>query len=288
MIDWTADTIANAVARVTSVHTLRACLCAAAITATGCTQNAYTLKKQVDQLQTQQTQLAQRNQELQTRANTLDQGNQELEMQLAQSKQQSQRLEDHLGLLREQLKSTSTQLAQIMGEKNITEQKAQAMVASAKRRADAVITPNNSLVESLPAINLPGVEVRQDGDVVRIELPADRLFEAGTARLTIGAGMLIDGVAAEVARNYAGQMIGIEGHTDSDTLLGSSWSTSHQLSVSRAAAVHDYLVSRGRLKADHLFIVGHGSNHPVVSNATLAGKERNRRVELVIYPETRK
>ena len=33
------------------------------------------------------------------------------------------------------------------------------------------------------------------------------------------------------------------------------------------------------------FVVGHGSNHPVVSNATPAGKERNRRVELVVYPE---
>ena len=34
-----------------------------------------------------------------------------------------------------------------------------------------------------------------------------------------------------------------------------------------------------------MFIVGHGANQPVVSNATAAGKARNSRVELVIYPE---
>ncbi len=34
-----------------------------------------------------------------------------------------------------------------------------------------------------------------------------------------------------------------------------------------------------------MFIVGHGSDHPVVSNATAAGKEPNDRVELVVYPE---
>ena len=34
-----------------------------------------------------------------------------------------------------------------------------------------------------------------------------------------------------------------------------------------------------------LLIVGHGSTHPVVSNATSAGKARNARVEVVVYPE---
>jgi outer membrane protein OmpA-like peptidoglycan-associated protein len=34
-----------------------------------------------------------------------------------------------------------------------------------------------------------------------------------------------------------------------------------------------------------MFVAGHGGNHPVVSNATAAGRERNRRIELVIYPE---
>ena len=39
------------------------------------------------------------------------------------------------------------------------------------------------------------------------------------------------------------------------------------------------------IKPEQLFVVGHGANHPVVSNGTLEGKQRNRRVELVIYPD---
>ena len=50
-------------------------------------------------------------------------------------------------------------------------------------------------------------------------------------------------------------------------------------------ALYDYLATRTRLKPQQLFVVGHGANHPVVSNGTPAGKDRNRRVELVIYPE---
>ena len=39
------------------------------------------------------------------------------------------------------------------------------------------------------------------------------------------------------------------------------------------------------MRPQQLFLVAHGSNHPVVSNASLQGKARNRRVELVVYPE---
>ncbi len=37
--------------------------------------------------------------------------------------------------------------------------------------------------------------------------------------------------------------------------------------------------------AKQLFVIGHGANHPVVSNATKSGQARNRRIELVVYPE---
>ncbi len=52
-------------------------------------------------------------------------------------------------------------------------------------------------------------------------------------------------------------------------------------------AVYEVLTGSMRLRAEQLFVVGHGSNHPVVSNATPEGKQRNRRVELVVYPEKR-
>ena len=99
------------------------------------------------------------------------------------------------------------------------------------------------------------------------------------------AGSLLDSVAAEVARAYPDQTIGIEGHTDSDFVRTPQGIDNQQISTARATAVYQYLVTRGQIAAGRLFIVGHGSNHPVVSNATAAGKARNSRVELVIYPE---
>ena len=49
--------------------------------------------------------------------------------------------------------------------------------------------------------------------------------------------------------------------------------------------VFDFLTTRTPLSDRQMFLVAHGANHPVVSNATAAGRQRNRRVECVIYPE---
>ncbi len=251
----------------------------------GCAQNPYALQNQIAASQQSQAQLAQRNQELQSKATSLDQDNQEIQTQLAQTQKQSKLMQDQILVLREQLGSTTSQLAQTRQDKQLVERNSQAIMASTKRRTGATITPNNSLKQSLPALNIPGVEIRQDGDVVRIELATDRLFNPGTAQIRSDAAQLLDGVAAEVERTYAEQMIGVEGHTDNTPPPAPPFNSPHQYSLAQAMAVFDYLTARSHLRPNQLFLAGHGANHPVVSNATATGQARNRRVELVIYPD---
>lgn len=259
-------------------------LCGLLLVLAGCTQNPYLLQGQNQTLQQQQLALQQRNRELESRASTLDQDNQELQTLLAQARQEGKLLQDQLAAVRDQLSSATSQLAQLREDKQLTEKQAEAMVAAARRRSGAVITANSSLRKNLPAVNFPGVEVRPDGDVIRVELPSSRLFVPGGASLLPASSVLIDGVAAEIARAYPGQIVGVEGHTDSDSLRGGA-AADQQLSIARAMAVYQHLLSRGSLSSTQLFVVGHGGNHPVVSNATPQGKARNNRIELVIYPD---
>ncbi len=236
-------------------------------------------------LQQQQIALSQRNTELQTRALALDKDNQELQSMLGQSQQQSRLLEDQVAALRDQLGSTTSQLAKVKEQTPPGDHRPEAWTVSAKPQAAAKITANNSLKSQLPAIEIPGVQARADGDVVRIEIPSSRLFSPGTARLLPEASPLLDTVAADIVRLYPDQIVGIEGHTDNDAASAGKWQNNHQLSIGEALAVYDYISLRSRLQPGQLFVVGHGPNHPIVSNGTVAGKERNRRVELVIYPE---
>ena len=57
------------------------------------------------------------------------------------------------------------------------------------------------------------------------------------------------------------------------------------LAAAQATAVFNQLTQRNRLPADQLKILAHGPTQPLASNANTAGQAKNRRIELVIYPE---
>jgi flagellar motor protein MotB len=253
----------------------------------GCAENSFVMKGQLDKYQQQQTALTSQNQQLQTRATALDRDNQELSAQLAQLRQQAKVTDDQLAAMREQLRSTTAQLAQSKTEKDASTKKVDALQASMRRQGGVSIAPNNSFLQTLPALNLPAGHVRRDGDVIRVAMPGRELFETGSSNIKPDGVNLVVNAANELIRLYPAQIIGVEGYTDTDQIVGGQWKNNHELSVARALAVYNVLVTRTRLQPTQLFIVGHGSNQPMVSNATLEGKETNRRVELVVYPEKR-
>lgn len=229
--------------------------------------------------------LAQQAQEWQRRAAQLDKDNQDLETRLAQSLQQLNLLKEEVVATRDQLRSTTQQLKASLAENDSLQKRTNALAASVQRRTGAEIRPNNSLLRDLAVQHLPGVHVRQDVDLIRIELPSDQLFQTGTTTLRPGGAELVRAAVADVARHYPGHIVGIEGHTDGGSLAPSQAGGQIPLTVSQAAVVYDLIARERRIAQEQLFVVGHGSNHPVVSNATEAGRTRNRRIELVVYPE---
>ncbi|MEM9186638.1 MAG: OmpA family protein [Planctomycetota bacterium] len=242
----------------------------------------------------QQQALAQQQQQIQQRATQLDLDNQELESLLAQTRQQSQLMRDQVAALQDQLRATTDQLTVAQKEKVDLEERTQALLASAQTSAAMpsgrpgvpAIQANNTLLRPLRVTRRPGVAARQDGDVIRVSLPSDQLFPPGAARLSLGAEQLVRNVAADLLTNYPEQIIGIEGHTDGAPVSTPNYPTSHHLSVAQATAVYEAFRRTTGAPAQQLFLIGHGANHPLVSNGTEAGRRRNRRVELVIYPET--
>jgi flagellar motor protein MotB len=251
----------------------------------GCADNPMVLNRKIADYQHQQTDMQNQISQYQKRINDLDRDNQRNQALLAQSQQQSKLLEDRLTAVTEQLRSTTDQLARTTNDKQELDSRTKALSASMHRQQGVSITPNSSFLQTLPAIHYADVHVRRDGDVIRIELPGNQLFDPGSAQVKPAAYNMIADVAAEIRKTYPDQLLGVEGHTDSDPVTGGQYRTNHALSTARALAVYEVLVSSQRYRAEQLFVVGHGANHPVVSNGTLEGKQRNRRVELVIYPD---
>jgi chemotaxis protein MotB len=234
----------------------------------------------------QQTALAQQTQQYQQRAASLDRSNQELESLLAQSRQQTQLLEEQVRATQTQLRDTTDRLAAVQSDNDLLRNRTSALAASVQTRNQAEIRANNTLLRGLQVSTMPGINVRQDGDVIRIELPGDQLFNPGTAQPKLGADALLRSIAADLSQNYPQQLIGIEGHTDGSPMTSPQYPSDQHLAVAQSMAVYDGLTRMGGMPTRQLFVVGHGGSHPVVSNGTEAGRARNRRVEVVIYPET--
>jgi chemotaxis protein MotB len=224
---------------------------------------------------------------LRRRSGDLDSNNRELHTQLAQADQTNRILEDKLNLLKQQLRDTAEQLASAIQQKDLAEERmGQMRTASSRQPIGARITANSSLSRNLTALAIPGINVRQDADVVRIELPSDTLFAGKSATINPNSLGLVAEVANAIATHYPQQIIGVEAHTDNDPVPGGQWRSNHQLSAAQATAIFDQLVQQHRLPPDQMFVLGHGGNRGVVPNTTPAGKARNRRVEIVVYPET--
>lgn len=108
---------------------------------------------------------------------------------------------------------------------------------------------------------------------------SDVLFDSGRYTLRPVAREKLAKIAG-VVLPHSGLKLEVEGHTDS---VGSD-EFNQQLSEKRAAAVRDYLVMQG-VSTQNIAGRGFGETMPLVSNDTAAGRQRNRRVELIISGE---
>ncbi len=233
-----------------------------------------------------QQQTAPQLQEAQRRAQQLDDNNRQLTTQLAQSQQQLQAFRERGDLLAKQLQDATTQNKQLLATTQQYASQAQGMQASMNLRGGARLTANNSIANSASTLQIAGARVVPDGDLIRIRIPADQLFSPGTAQPNPAGASVLDQVANSLLRQYPRQRVAIEGHTDSSQPYGGAGGTPYQLAGSQAQAVMDQLVRRNGVPMQQLFVIAHGPNHPLADNQSPAGRSENRRIEIVIYPET--
>ena len=102
------------------------------------------------------------------------------------------------------------------------------------------------------------------------------MFEPRTAVLTPGDMVDVNRLADNLLANPNERVV-VKGYADN---IGSPI-TEQQLSEERANAVRDTLIARG-VNPDRVAARGFGGQFPIASNRTEAGREQNRRVEIVV------
>ncbi len=122
-----------------------------------------------------------------------------------------------------------------------------------------------------------GIGVTQTADnQLKLDIPSDLSFDSGRYDIKPALHAVLDRFATTLNQNPV-TTVRIVGHTDN----AGSDAINNPLSVNRAAATRDYLVSRG-VASNRIAIDGRGSHEPIADNATAAGKAKNRRVEIFV------
>jgi len=105
------------------------------------------------------------------------------------------------------------------------------------------------------------------------------LFDSGSAELKPRSHRLLDALTRMLKTTVRNPIV-VEGNTDNVPISGrfpSNW----ELSTARSTAVVRYMIRHG-INPDRLTAAGYADRNPVATNATEAGRRRNRRVELVV------
>jgi len=113
-------------------------------------------------------------------------------------------------------------------------------------------------------------------------------FESGEATITSEGYQVLDALITHIKSTAGDRLIRVEGHADHMEIgpsLKSIYQTNWDLSKARAGGVLRYLTEKGGIDSVKLSSVGYGDTKPLASNATEMGRQKNRRVDIVLYPD---
>ena len=129
-----------------------------------------------------------------------------------------------------------------------------------------------------PEITRSDVRVRGDDAYNVYSVDETVLFDTDKADIKPSAGAALREITGSIGQRYATREVRVMGFTDSRGSRGYN----RELSAKRAEAVKDYLVRQGKIEAARVSVEPMGDAQPVASNATAAGRQENRRVEIAV------
>ena len=134
---------------------------------------------------------------------------------------------------------------------------------------------------------IKGIEIKREGEKLVITMVDQVLFDSGHAEIKPSGGEVLLRVS-EILRSSSDQKILVEGHTDNVRIgrkLKKTYPTNWELSRARAGGVMHYLGDEGGIAPARISAAEYADTRPLASNKTEEGRQKNRRVEIILMPK---
>ncbi len=182
--------------------------------------------------------------------------------------------------LQKQLAFHEQDNTELMQQVDALEQQKAALLAASQQRQQQY----DALVQNLSAeVEKGQLKVRQYQNMLAVDLAEQIFFDSGKATLKTGGKDVLSKVA-EALKSYEDKVIRVVGHTDNipmTSTLKAVFPSNWELSVARATNVVHFLQEAG-IPPERLVPSGRGEYDPVASNDTPEGRQKNRRIEIML------
>lgn len=157
-------------------------------------------------------------------------------------------------------------------------------LVNAKSKSDSLnMVLTNNLTRSLSRDDLRDVDVKVLKGVVYISLSDNMLFQTGSYEISPRAMSILSKIA-KIIKDYNSYDVLVEGNTDNVPISRTNIRNNWDLSALRASSVVQVLQNQFGVNPSRLTAGGRGEYNPVAGNDTDAGRQRNRRTEIIITP----
>ncbi len=174
----------------------------------------------------------------------------------------------------------------------LKEKEAEAKVLSRELKLMRAAVPSaeqRAREEPIRELGAMKIRVTERGPELVVTLAGKVLFPSGRTLLTEEAKGALGEIAELIRSKGLGNMIRVEGHSDSSPIKMTKNIFDDNLTISfhRARKAYLYLVEECDLPRAQVYLAAFGDSRPVYSNETARGRDQNRRVEIVILPAVR-
>ncbi len=131
------------------------------------------------------------------------------------------------------------------------------------------------------------VRLSQDKGRIKVDVVDEILFDVGDSLVSKQGEEVLSRVGAVLAK-MKDKQIQVSGHTDDQNIsarLKDRFPTNWELSTARAITVVRFLEERAGIPGRRLVAAAHSQYEPIAQNRTAAGRQRNRRIEILLTPE---